>query len=390
LAALGPLQESMRVALSFTDNQMALLQGPTRVWPQLLTAVPLGLIIDRQSRVRLLWVFALVTAAASGATALLSSFAWLFAARSLVGLAGAGTLTAAISLLADLYGPAQRGRAMTVLGIGQVAGSAAAFAAGGTLLTIIRSGAAGWQGAMLWLALPLVATSAVIFALQELPRTDVVVERPAARAAFAELWSYRAVIAPLLGGVVIIDIAYGAAYLWAAPAMSRRFMLAPDRVGAIVGAVLLISGILGPIAGGLLADTCQRTGGPRRTMAVLGLLALASVPFGLFALTPGVVAASVSLAIFLTLLPAISLMVTTLCTVVIPNELRGLCIALLNAVCDSFAFMLAPVLVSVLAGALGGPAMLGRAVSIACGFTAVMGAVTFGIGRRYLPEARDL
>lgn len=204
--------------------------------------------------------------------------------------------------------------------------------------------------------------------------------------AFLELWSYRAVIAPLLGGVVIIDIAYGAAYLWAAPAMSRRFTLSAGRVGAIVGAVLLVSGILGPIAGGLLADICQRSGGPRRTMAVLALLALAGVPFGLFALAPDVSSAGVSLAIFLTLLPAISLMVTTLCTVVIPNELRGLCIALLNAVCDSFAFMLAPVLVSVLSGALGGPSMLARAVAIACGVTAVMGAVTFALGRRYLPQ----
>src|SRR5207249_1508965 len=54
--AISPLQETMRIALSMSDNQMALLQGPVIGIPITLAAVPLGLLIDRYSRVRLLSV----------------------------------------------------------------------------------------------------------------------------------------------------------------------------------------------------------------------------------------------------------------------------------------------------------------------------------------------
>src|SRR5580692_1069041 len=105
-------------------------------------------------------------------------------------------------------------------------------------------------------------------------------------------------------------------------------MLPPDKVGALMGAVLLISGVLGPIVGGSLADACQRVGGPRRTIAVIGLMTLVSIPAGLFPIAPSALSASIPLVIFLTIGAAISVTVTTLFTIVIPNELRGLCMAL--------------------------------------------------------------
>src|SRR6202795_205982 len=52
--AVNPLQETIRDALALTDNQIALLQGPALALPMIAAAVPLGLLIDRYSRVRLL------------------------------------------------------------------------------------------------------------------------------------------------------------------------------------------------------------------------------------------------------------------------------------------------------------------------------------------------
>lgn len=383
-ATVGPLQETMRIALALSDNQMALLQGPTAALPCLIAAAPLGLVVDRYSRVRLLFVFALLNVAGSFGTALTSNFTLIFVARCVVQLAGYGVLIAAYSLMADLYAPAQRGRANMVMAIGGVGGLSAAFALGGALVAISGGGPTAWQRAMLWLSCPLVAVLLLMAAMREPPRTGVAIKSPSTRQSFSELWRYRAVLAPLLGGLVFIVMAYGAAYIWAAPVLSRTFALSPDRIGAIVGVILLANGVLGSLTGGVLADLCQRAGGPRRTASVLSALAVLSVPFGLFAVAPGVASASISLVFLLTTTTAITLMVTTMFTVVLPNELWGLGTAMLNAAATLFCNGLAPLVVSLLSGAIGGPATIGKAVSIVCVVTCVFGAAIFGLGRRHV------
>jgi len=108
--AVGPLQEAIRISLTLSDNQIALLQGPALGLPVVMGAIPLGLVIDRSSRVQLLFILAVLGMVASVLTALASNFATLLLARGLIGLAAAATLTAAFSLLADFYAPDQRGR----------------------------------------------------------------------------------------------------------------------------------------------------------------------------------------------------------------------------------------------------------------------------------------
>src|SRR5882762_5168807 len=75
--ALSPLQEAMRAALSFSDNEVAILQGPALAIPMALAAIPLGLVIDRYSRVRLLLVLSIVDLLGSVLTARASHFAIL-------------------------------------------------------------------------------------------------------------------------------------------------------------------------------------------------------------------------------------------------------------------------------------------------------------------------
>src|ERR1700679_3573697 len=82
--AIGPLQETMRSALALSDNQLALLQGPALAVPLVIAAVPLGLIIDRYSRVRLLLIFTGLNMIGNILTAIAPNFASLFAARSLI------------------------------------------------------------------------------------------------------------------------------------------------------------------------------------------------------------------------------------------------------------------------------------------------------------------
>jgi predicted MFS family arabinose efflux permease len=385
--ALSPLQEAIRIALSLSDNQMAILQGPAIGIPVTLSAIPLGLLIDRYSRARLLLVLVVLSLVGSLLTAVASTFPLLVVARCLAGLTGLGILPVVFSLFADLYGPAQRGRVTTVVIVGQVGGNSAAFALGGAVLATTGSAPDGWRWAMLWLVAPLVPVVLLMLAVREPARTGLTTAKPSARQIWDQLRPSRVVIGLLVIGIVLAETAVGAMLIWAAPMLSRNFAVPPDRIGAIMATGMLASGILGPTLGGTLADLCQGTGGPHRTVSVLTGLALLGVPAGLFGFVPGVAAASFLMVGAMTILLAVALMGMTLFTIVIPNELRGLCMSVLMAAILLFALAVAPVTVSLLSGAIGGLAMIGKALSIVCVTTSLLAAVTFVLGQRHLPRA---
>jgi predicted MFS family arabinose efflux permease len=383
--AVGPLQEAMRMALAMSDNQIAMLQGLAITLPLVIVSVPLGLVIDRYSRVHLLLALTALNLLGNMLTVMAPSFAMLFAARCMVGLGGYATVPIVMSLLADLYAPAQRGWATMVISVGQVAGNSAAFALGGAVLAMLRPGPTSWRWTLLLLSAPLTLVTASMLAMREPQRTGVTIENPSVREAFAELSRYGALIGPLTVGLVMVEIAIGADMVWAAPIFARNFALPPDRVGTIMGMGLMVSGLLGPVIGGTSADLCQRLAGPRRTLFVLSALALLSAPTGLFAVMPGVASASTLFVIAMSMTLATAVMAMTLFTVVIPNELRGLCMSMSLAVNVLFVG-LAPLLVSYLSGMTGGPSMIGKALALVCVATNLIAAAAFAFGIQHFPR----
>jgi predicted MFS family arabinose efflux permease len=385
--AISPLQEAMRIALAMTDNQMAVLQGPVVGVPVALASIPLGLLIDRWSRVRLLNSLLLLSLIGSVCTATASNFSVLLLARGLAGLTGLAVIPVVFSVLADLYPPEQRGRVITVALIGQVAGNSAAFALGGALLSASGAQADGWRWSMFWLTTPIVPIVLSSFLLREPVRTGLIIERPTARELWRELRQYRAVISVVASAVILVEMAIGAMLIWGAPMLSRIYGVPPDRVGAIMGAGMLISGVLGPILGGLLADLCQRNGGPPRTASLLGAMALLAAPAGLFAFLPNITIASALLIAAMTLMLVVAVMGIALFSVVLPSELRGLCMSVLVAACIMSGLAVAPPVVSILSGAIGGLAMIGKALSLVCVASSLFAALVLVVGRKYLPSA---
>jgi len=374
--SLGPLQETMRAALALSDNQMALLQGPPLAIG-VLGAIPLGLLLDRWSRARMILILASIGVLANGLSVAAHGFALLFVARCLAGLSTATIWTAILSLLADWYPPTQRGRATMVVSVGAVVGMSGAFALGGYLISEDGHGVNAWRFAMLGLGAPVLAGLTLAPALVEPARVDAGVQLTP-RQVYAALWRYRVQLWPLMVGFALVGgIADGAAVIWAAPTLAREFALTSDRVGAIMGAVLLITGVLAPILGGLLADQAHRRGGPYRTVTMLSGLLFVSVPTGLFPLAPGAAAASAGLALFLLTGTAYQVAQLTLITIVIPGELRASCMAWTMAMGALFAFGAAPLLVSQLSVVLGGADRIGLSLAMICFSASLIGAWLF-------------
>ena len=171
---------------------------------------------------------------------------------------------------------------------------------------------------------------------------------------------------------------------------SRRFHLPPDQIGALMGTILLVSGLLGPALGGPLADFCQRRGGPRRTMTVLAGIASLSMPMALFNLMPNPTSAGIMMTAFLTLGFSIATAGVTLSIIVIPGELRGLYLGMAFTVGSVFFVGLAPLAVSSLSGLLGGEAMIGKALTIVCAAASLLGATVFALSAKYFPTTEQL
>jgi len=384
LFAVGPLQETIRIALGLTDNQIALLQGPALYLPPLLVGFPLGLLIDRFPRARLLALFTALEVVGTVLTALAPSFTVILLARGLIGSMQCATAMNASAIIVEWVQPHRRGRALMLLGVAQIASVSTVFALGGELLVLFDAGPSTWRWAMLGLAAPLGLIFLLTLWVREPPRRADAPCALAWRAAVAALWRYRTMLVPLSFGQVIVTLGYTAATVWSQPIFARQFNLSPNRIGAIMGIVLLVSGLLGNFLGGILVDLCQRAGGPRRAVSLLIVLALAQVPAGIFGVMPSVPLVSLLLIALCTIGNMKGVICTTTMSSVVPEELLGSSFGALIAISSVFSSF-APLAVSTLAGRIGGIQGIGQALTIVCIITSLAGAATFASGRRYFP-----
>jgi MFS family permease len=389
--AFGAVQEAAKAELGFSDWQLGMLQGLAVSVPIAVLAVPIGRAVDRSSRVRLLVGLCLLWSVGTLFTAFAQSFAMLFVARMLAGLGATCAISAAISLAADLCRPERRGRAMLVLTIGKWAGSAAAFALGGGLYGFFRQGGAPWASVGLapWRATHWVLGLASLlfllsaFLLREPDRQEIGAgDQAPLRVVLRELWDRRAFLAPLFVGQIGVVMADVAAAIWIAPVLTRDYGLTPDRFGGWVGAILFGSGVLGSVLGGVFADLGQR-GHRRGGILTSAVIASAfAVPAALFPIMPGISGFAALFALLMLCGTICGLVTSATIAVLVPNELRGLCLGAFIAIAGVIGFGVAPALVTAISGA---GFSLGQALAIVGGAVGIVATVAFAMARRNAP-----
>jgi MFS family permease len=356
---LSPLQELVRADLGLNDHHMALLQGLAIALPAVAFSLPIGRLVDRSNRSRLLLLLALVCCAGSLLTAFAQDFATLFVARVMVGAAVVAAQPAALSLVADLSSAEQRGRMIMLTSLGQAVGTAAAFWAAGQLLpwlpalaTSVGEAAtiAPWRLVQWVFAAAVLVASATLLALREPARLEAGAATGGdLRLALRALWGYRRFLLPLVLGMITVGMADAAAMIWAVPVLTRNYHQTPSDFGAWMGALSLGANLAGALFGGLAADLGQHGKGRGGVLlgAVLG--AALSVPAALFPVMPNVASFGVLMALLLTAGGAVNIAATSALMVILPNELRGIGMALLVAVVGLAAFGISPLLVSLMA-----------------------------------------
>jgi len=392
--SFGTVQEAAKSDLHLSDNQLGLLQGLAVSIPIAVLAVPIGRLVDRGNRVRLMIVLALLWSFGTLLTAFAPDFATLFVARMAAGLGATCAVGAAISIAADLCAPERRGRAMLILTIGKWAGTAGAFALAGGLYGLFLHGGGAWAGAGLapWraahLVLGIVSLLLVVpaFFLREPARQEIGAgEQAPLGVVLRELTARRAFLIPLFVGQIGVAMADVAASIWIAPVLSRDYGLSADRFGGTVGAIVFGVGIAGSVAGGFLADRGQRGGRRGGILTSALVFAALGVPAALFPVMPG---AGACLALFGVLIlcgTVCGLVTAATIAVLVPNELRGVCLGAFLAIAGVIAFGIAPSLVTGLATLMGAGDHLGPALAIVGVGVGAVSTVAFRIALRNAP-----
>jgi DHA1 family solute carrier family 18 vesicular amine transporter 1/2 len=227
-----------------TPTMIGLLFGSFGV-TLLAVSVPMGAVSDRVGR-RLPLVGGMIAlAAASALFAFARSLPWLFAARMVQGAADGVTWVVGFALIADLYGPDERGRVMGYV----MSGTSVALMVGPSL--------GGWLYALGGIALPFVFVAGVSllcaggFALIRLEKAVPVA--PVATLRAVPVWSV--LQAPLVAVCAAYVVVIGATLAMLEPVLplffNRRLALSPVQIGllfgAAAGALIVMPIVYGPL-----------------------------------------------------------------------------------------------------------------------------------------------
>jgi MFS family permease len=214
-----------------------------------------------------------IWSAATIGSALSHSFPLLLVCRAIVGVGEGAYGPSANALLCADAPPEKRGRALGIYNIGMAFGATTGLVLGSSLVSVMD-----WHN-VFWIAgAPSVLLAATAWFVAAPPR----LERPSKLPARAYIFSPTYLLA-LAGGILSTFGASGLV-VWSQKLIIVERHLSRTVGGAFMGAVGLVCGIGGVVAGGYLGDALTRRGGRGGHAKAIGLSLLAAVPFGVAAL----------------------------------------------------------------------------------------------------------
>lgn len=293
--------EPLRQDFHIQDVDVSLLQGLAFALFYSVVAVPVGWLADRWRRNRIIMVGMGLWSLSTLGCMIAQSFAALFAARLMIGLADASLVPASLSMLSDYFPQSKlAGPVGTVTGASFL-GSGLSLTFGGLLLAVLPVNGRlalpvigsihGWQltfGIMCLLGLSLLVT---LLAVREPPRRD---SREAARrsnqtSGFADVLRYLAqhmsYLGSVIGGLILLATYQYGVSSWAVTLFIRVHGWSATQIGFLYGLLLMILGSAASFLGGRLCDWLRARGHQDANCLVpLGgvlLLAPLSVTFAL-------------------------------------------------------------------------------------------------------------
>jgi MFS family permease len=285
------LLEPIKHEFGLSDSRLGFLAGMCYAVAFAVAGMPLGVLVDRVHRVRLL---AVLIAAWSGLTALCGlagGYLWLVLARVGVAAAESGATPTNLSLLADYFAARRRAAAVGIYMMGPHVGTVIGFA-----VAAVVAQAWGWRAAFFVAGIPgLLLMGLVLATLREPPRggsdtaSSPAVEGAAAAPGFWAtlrlIGGQRAQCHAMAGVVLAMCVAAGLA-AWTSPFLIRSFGVGLGAVGLSMAFIVAPCGAAGAWFGGWISGRLGAAD-PALTPRLTALAMLMTVPFALGAVFAG-------------------------------------------------------------------------------------------------------
>jgi MFS transporter, Spinster family, sphingosine-1-phosphate transporter len=292
-----------------------------------LTSPIFGYLGDRTSRKWLIAAGIAVWSLGTVGTGFAHALFALFAFRVLVGLGEASYATISPSLISDTFPKERRNNALTIFYAAIPVGAALGNILGGAI-----ADASGWRAAFVWAGAPGLVLALLLLPFAEPRRGGA---DPAGGAGHAKPKPSDVLRLCRLPEYVLVVLGYtaytcaiGAFAFWGPSFLHRVHGIAQDSAAQFFGAVLVVAGLVGTLAGGFAATAWQK----RNRLAyglTLGLSTLAAIPVAIGAFLAGDATTSMAcLAIAMFFLFLSTGPVNTLIVETVPVNLRASAMAL--------------------------------------------------------------
>lgn len=272
------LVEPIKTDLGITDMQVSLLQGVAFMLVFSIAGIPMGVLVDRMRRTRLLAAGIGIWSLMTGLCGLANSFAMLFLARAGVGIGEAVLTPAGYSLISDAFDKRRLGLALGIFTMGGSIGTGLSLVLGGYVIGVL--GQHGnfhvpllgrlhpWQLTFVLLALPGVVL-ALVMALMPDPgrRLQAMAASGPPSGELARFYrDNRAMIVRHHVATGLTSLTLLGAYSWIAPFFARVHGWSPADIGFAAGIVSIVGAPVGLLGGGALGDWLLRHGAHMRLL----------------------------------------------------------------------------------------------------------------------------
>jgi MFS family permease len=279
------LVDPIREDLALSDSQVSFLQGLAFVLPYVLLSIPLGRIVDRANRIRVLVVGILVWTVSCVTCGLAKNFWQLGVARMGVGAGEASVTPASWSLLADYFPEERRALPVSIFLMGPYLGAGLSLILGaevvgwasglGAIELPIVGAVAPWQLTFMLVALPGLLMVFVLPFLQDPPRTQRL-QQTAEPLSWSDVahyvWPRRGIFGAYLLGAPFIVLVLYALQAWVPSLLIRVHGLEIVEAGRYYGTIALVAGSAGVLSGPVAARWLSGHVDPDRAPLVTSIL----------------------------------------------------------------------------------------------------------------------
>jgi MFS family permease len=270
------LVDAIRRDLALSDTQIGLLQGPAFVFFYAGAAIPLGWVVDKHNRLRILIAGVLLWSMATAASAFTMHFLTLLLCRVGVALGEATLIPAVFSLLGDYFPPQRRATVFGIYMAVVMVGTSAAMGMGAIALRLLEHshvslGAlhAPWRLAFVCVAAPGPLVALTLLTLRE-PRRSLpspTADTPRAHSAGK--------VALLITGLAGTSATFQTMMAWFPTVLVRLHGWSPSSAGLAIG---LVSGAAALLAAATAAGIGRRNT-PFGMLTAVTVCVLVAVPF---------------------------------------------------------------------------------------------------------------